>query len=605
MAVWPTVATSSPVRTSKQAAPPTYPSAPSAASAWPTAASAWGAAGTVRPREGQTVRTANYSPTQPADDPFDLSRPGAGQTAFANNGMQYLQPSLSAGLYGSASGLLNSPTNSGGFYGTAQGALNTPSLSSGFYNTALGALNQQSASGGLMGQAQGMLNAPTQAGQAYGQVNGMVSNLPSMGAYSQVAGMLGDQGAVEQYYPEARNLLINSGPSAIEQFYQQAQGTPETKAPTFARDDYARMLDEGKKFANLGSYYDQAITDTTGTLDKAFGARGMFNSSEALKAVGDETARLRAEQANRESDYVLRRLGQENAAAQGASGEGFNEIQQQLARTGLLGQLASNASADRLNRVLGVGNIAGAASQAELGRASTISNSASQASQAQIAAANTIAQMALGIDSNATQRLGVVGNIAANTDSSYNQRLGIAGNAASSADQSYNNRLSIAGNAAANADQAWNSRFSTLGQLALGTDQNRTSALNGYFNAANNAQILGDNRTQNMFQNTNQQTQQIINLLLGGYGGIFGADEQGINNILQSKTAAALQRYNASEAQSGKLLATAGLALGAATGSPVGINALTGAGGGGAATGNPIPGAYGPSSDTWMYRSEY
>ena len=129
--------------------------------------------------------------------------------------------------------------------------------------------------------------------------------------------------------PQPQGAL--SGPGAAEQYWQGVQGkfAGHNPTPNYAADAYNRSLMRPTE-AGLDPYYKKAHEIGAERIDRAMGARGMFASSAANEAQTDLAARLGAEQANREADFMLAQQGENRmgatAATQGGIGVGNQEL---------------------------------------------------------------------------------------------------------------------------------------------------------------------------------------------------------------------------------------------------------------------------------------
>lgn len=159
---------------------------------------------------------------------------------------------------------------------------------------------------------------------------------------SATAGRLMAPGAMPQYWGQVQNAM--------------QQGAP--KGSNYSEQEYLNFnrpnIAEGP---GLDPYYARARQTAANELNNQFGSRGMFGSSAAMGQISDAFTGLGAEQANREADYALQRLGE------------------QRAWEGLGGQLAGQADAmsrqenqDQLGWLTGLGGLAQAADQADLSR---------------------------------------------------------------------------------------------------------------------------------------------------------------------------------------------------------------------------------------------
>lgn len=142
--------------------------------------------------------------------------------------------------------------------------------------------------------------------------------------------------------PQPQGAL--SGPGAAEQYWQGVQGkfAGHNPTPNYAADAYNRSLMRPTE-AGLDPYYKKAHEIGAERIDRAMGARGMFASTPAIEAQTDLAARLGAEQANREADFMLAQQGERRAGATAATQAGLGIGNQQLSYLMGGGQLAGAA----------------------------------------------------------------------------------------------------------------------------------------------------------------------------------------------------------------------------------------------------------------------
>ena len=123
------------------------------------------------------------------------------------------------------------------------------------------------------------------------------------------------QGVGEQYVD--RTMGAAFAPTGSEQYANQVAGrfnAPRNFQPggggatNRAEEAYQDYRSSGLQ-AGLDPYYDRAKQKTSTDIDKALAARGMHGSSAGLQQVSDAMSGLNAEQANREGDFDLQRLG--------------------------------------------------------------------------------------------------------------------------------------------------------------------------------------------------------------------------------------------------------------------------------------------------------
>lgn len=229
-------------------------------------------------------------------------------------------------------------------------------------------------SGGNTPQARGQGLGPNTPFVPYSTGPGLTWNQgdPYAASRGQNQGMdLTGGGFGENWYTATAGQMMAPGPS------QQYWNNVASKGPTMPLgSNYSEQEYLGFNRPNIANdpglnpYYDRAKQNAANSINNQFGARGMFNSSAAMGQIGDAMSSLGAEQANREADYALRRLGE------------------QRAWEGLGGQLAGQADAmsransqNELGWLTGLGNIANAADMAGQNRLTQGMNSAALAQQ--------------------------------------------------------------------------------------------------------------------------------------------------------------------------------------------------------------------------------
>jgi len=190
-------------------------------------------------------------------------------------------------------------------------------------------------------QHQGQFGAPTQAGNWWGQV--------------------------QARYPSAPQVSNNA----------------QTEYSNFTRPDLA--ADPG-----LDPYYDRARTRLGEDLNRQFASRGMYGSSSALDQLSEGLGGLNAEQANREAQYNLQRMGEQRAWEQlggqlagQADASSRSGSQNELAWLQGMGGLAGQADQSNLANLMGGMGAAGQAQQLGMGRAQNYFDNMMQAALAQ------------------------------------------------------------------------------------------------------------------------------------------------------------------------------------------------------------------------------
>lgn len=182
-------------------------------------------------------------------------------------------------------------------------------------------------------------------------------------------------GVAEQWQQQNQSRFLQ--PGAAQNYWQQVQGQYGPGGPgTTNYSEQAYKNFQKPNIANdpgLDPYYQNAQKRLTEGINNQAAARGMFGSSGALNQLTEGMGNLAAEQANREAQYNLQRLG-EQRAWEGLGGQLAGQADQSsragsqdaLAWTQGLGQLAGNADQSELSRLMGGMNAATTAQQ--LGR---------------------------------------------------------------------------------------------------------------------------------------------------------------------------------------------------------------------------------------------
>lgn len=143
-----------------------------------------------------------------------------------------------------------------------------------------------------------------------------------------------------QYFGQAMGQYGQGGPGNAQAWFDQF------KKPDIAADP------------GLDPYYQRAAGRMTTDINNQLAARGQFGSSAGMQQLSEGLGGLNAEQANREAQYNLQRLGE------------------QRAWEGLGGQLAGQADQGALSWLMGMGNLAGQADSSDLSRLLAGMNSA-------------------------------------------------------------------------------------------------------------------------------------------------------------------------------------------------------------------------------------
>jgi hypothetical protein len=156
--------------------------------------------------------------------------------------------------------------------------------------------------------------------------------------------------------------------------------------------------------AGLDPYYEHARKMGSEALNNQMAARGGFNSSAATDQLGNLYSSLGADQANREAQYHLQRLGEQRAwdqlggqLAGGLDANSLAQSQNQLEWTTALGNIANMGQQDWLQRMnAGMGG-AGNADTAMLNRLNAGMGAANTAQQNQMGRAQQLFASQLGL----------------------------------------------------------------------------------------------------------------------------------------------------------------------------------------------------------------
>lgn len=147
--------------------------------------------------------------------------------------------------------------------------------------------------------------------------------------------------AGEQYYLDNQQFWTQ-GPMNSQGYWDQNQGA--VTGPTSSQT-YATNFSGGGPLPppNLDPYYERARGRTAEDVNRAYGARGMYNSGAALSGLSDAMTGLSAEQANREADYGLQydasRRAWDELGGNLAGQADQSAVNQFLAGSGAAGQL--------------------------------------------------------------------------------------------------------------------------------------------------------------------------------------------------------------------------------------------------------------------------
>lgn len=180
---------------------------------------------------------------------------------------------------------------------------------------------------------------------------------PAEQLYDQHGQDFFQQGPGQQFFAQHGNDFLQ--PSQSEQLWnqQQAAGPLSNNAQT-EYDAFGSRRPNISAEPGFGSYYDNAVKNTTNTLNTELGARGAYGSSVGLGQIGKSVTDLRADQARNEADYNLKRLAEQR---------NWNTLGGTLARNAdisgesnadTMGTLAKNAGDAHLAGLRGAGDAA-------------------------------------------------------------------------------------------------------------------------------------------------------------------------------------------------------------------------------------------------------
>lgn len=210
---------------------------------------------------------------------------------------------------------------------------------------------------------------PNQLFDSIRNAGGMLQKLKAAPLAAPTQGALSGPGAAEQQWETTKNQYAQ--PTATDKLWGQIGNTWQTQqgqGPTIAQQGYQQYQQNAPLPANLDPYYQNAWQHSAADLNRQWGGRGQYNSSNALQALGQSRTDLAADQSKAEADYALKRVAEQRAWQQAASDEAIKNQTADLWRLGLVGGIANDASQNDLARL--AGGMAGAsqAQQAEQGR---------------------------------------------------------------------------------------------------------------------------------------------------------------------------------------------------------------------------------------------
>ena len=268
----------------------------------------------------------------------------------------------------------------------------------GFHPRGEQAARRQQASSGKPGTLEG-----PGAGEEWIAANmlGQLADPQAMGQWwAQNQAAMGQPGMAEQWAQQ--NLAAASGPGAAAQQWAQMQG--QVAQPGAAQafwdqvaggaNDPTRSAAASDAFqagpAGLDPYYERAQTRALARMNDQLAARGMHGSGKGLQALGDTSAGLAAEQANREAQHRLQSAQVGGQLAQAADQARMN----QLGRFGQLAGQAQQMEQARMGLGLQGAQMAGAEDLARLGMGANIAGMGQNAAQSRMMQGAQMAGMA-------------------------------------------------------------------------------------------------------------------------------------------------------------------------------------------------------------------
>ena len=399
-----------------------------------------------------------------------------------------------------------------------------PGIQPGVQQTQMAGLDftQPGAAEAYWNQVMGQFAQPTQASQRWEQNSGQLAE-PGAGSQwwnqnqdfyntqgfgqttlQNLSSSLGGPSSTQDYWSQMAGQLRNPGMGetfAGSQLDKYSQGTPGVT--NFSTDAYQQFLQnrpEVSQDANLGKYYDEAERRGANKLNTQLAARGAYGSSVGVGELGNLFTGLEAEKANREADYYLRALGE------------------QRAWEGLGGDMAQGADMGSLRQ-----------SQNELGWMSGLGNLATTAQQ------------------EGMQRwlAGLSGSQAA--DATGLARAGMAGDMANQSEQLGLQRTQQGGQMAMNAGQEDLSRLLAGLQGAQGVDAGTLAQLLGGMQGANIAQGAQRQRGQDYFTNELMMGDRLSGIMGSGYGEMLGMDQEAFDTALAEMLGIGAEDLNQSQ----------------------------------------------------------
>jgi len=451
---------------------------------------------------------------------------------------------------GNVQGEFGVPGAAENYWTQTQGQFSQPTTMDEMWKQYSGQFGAPTSQSDLWNQSQGMLNDPNSLAAMFAQFGGQFKQpTSSQTLYNQRSGQYQQPGQFENYAGGAANQMLQ--PGAMQQYqqgYQAPSGITDpgalqnlwstlgskmggmTGSANQAQQAYQSFLNSQPKISNepgFDTYYDTAIKRATEDLQMGSASRGSFGSSAAQGQERLAAEGLRGEQANREADYNLARLGEQrqwetlggglaNQAQQaqqdwlstlgglagGAETMDLNKTAEQRAWDTLGGNLANNAETLGLQRQQGAADIMNQSQNSALQRMLGGVTASSAADQ------NTLAKMMGGyqtagnVDAGNLNQLNTAGNLAAGADSSTLEKLLGGFNTAQGVDATSLSQLLGGGNLSAVAQDAERQRGMDEFNKIFGT----TQSINNTVGSANESMFGSDADLYAMIQS----------LLLGG-----------------------------------------------------------------------------------------
>jgi len=287
--------------------------------------------------------------------------------------------------------------------------------------------NSQTEQGAYWQNIMPQVATPGVAEGAYGQVAPQLIGTGQGENYANVAGSVYRPGN----YPTGTNLSSD----VAARFPGEAPGV-SNEASSFYRQNFLPNMPDINADPGLDPYYDNARRKAAEQINQQMAARGLWGSSAAGDMISEANVNLGAEQANREAQYYLDRLG-EQRAWQGLGGDLASSADTSSGRVadnerqwrGLEADVsrsaddvtARNADLER-TWVDSIGNLGLQGDAAQRARLQTLMASANDAQSQNLARLGFGADMSRGLDQSEFQRLSAGMSGAAQAQGAQRQR---------------------------------------------------------------------------------------------------------------------------------------------------------------------------------------